>query len=107
VPNLLEYAFGTSPTLADAARGRPTATLGTVSNQPALVLTHRRRKAAGLTTVYQSTASLTAPAVWTPVTLTPTIINTDADGDGLVELVSVALPLGANPGLFLRVSVSE
>lgn len=39
--------------------------------------------------------------------LTPTIINADADGDGLVELVSVVLLLGADPADFLRLYVSE
>jgi hypothetical protein len=63
--------------------------------------------ATSLTTVYQGPPNLTALAVWTPVVLTPTIINADADGDGLVELVSVVLLLGADPADFLRLYVSE
>jgi alpha-tubulin suppressor-like RCC1 family protein/P pilus assembly chaperone PapD len=109
-PNLLEYLFGTSPTVAtSAALTRPSVTVGTVLGQPALILTHRRSKAAVVTTVYQQATDLTDPAGWTPVAVTPTVINPDADGNGLVELVSISVPLPAeaNTRLFLRLSVSE
>jgi alpha-tubulin suppressor-like RCC1 family protein len=104
-PNMLEYAFGTSPVAADSAASRPGVALATVvGDQPALALTHRRRKAAALNYTYQQSSDL---VTWTSVVVTPVVINLDADGDGLVELVTVTIPLGADPGLFLRVAVTE
>ena len=108
-PNLLEYAFGTSPTTADSTATRPSVSTATVGDQISLVLTHRRRKAAALTYTYQSSSNLADPAGWTPVAVTPVVVATDTDGDGLVETVSVSVPFppGAEPRLFLRLSVSE
>jgi hypothetical protein len=107
VPNLLEYAFATSPSLATAAAQLPFVTHETVAGQPALVLTHRRRKVGLGTFTYQQATNLAAANPWAPVSLTPTVVTPDADGDGQTELVFVALPLGTHPRLFLRLSVSE
>lgn len=104
VCNLLEYAFGTSPLIANAAAARPSLTAGLVGGQPGLILTHRRRKAAALTYVYQKSSDLGG---WGTVAITPVVDHSDVDGDGLVERVTVSLPLGAEPRVFLRVSVSE
>jgi alpha-tubulin suppressor-like RCC1 family protein len=109
VANLLEYAFGSSPTLATPASVLPAVAPRTVGSDSFLVLTHRRRKATAVVTAYQQSTDLSNPAGWTPLDLAPVVTNPDADGDGLVELVEVAVPLpsGADPKLFLRLSVSE
>lgn len=108
-PNLLEYLFGTSPTLADSNRAfaGPVAAVQDLTGQPTLVLTHRRRKvAAHLITIYESSSDF---ATWAPIAVTPVVTNSDADRDGLVELVTVSVPLpaGVDPRLFLRLSVTE
>ena len=108
LPNLLEYALGTSPTQATDAAQRPAVTLDLVSGEPALVLTHRRRKVGAPTYTYKTATDLTTPpASWSPVALTPLVVHPDADADGQVEIVSVSVPLNGAPRLFLTLSVSE
>ena len=108
LPNLLEYALGTSPTQATDAAQRPAVTLDLVSGEPALVLTHRRRKVGAPTYTYKTATDLaTPPASWSPVALTPLVVHPDADADGQVEIVSVSVPLNGAPRLFLTLSVSE
>jgi hypothetical protein len=104
VPNLLEYAFGTSPVAANPADSRPRCTLGVVDGQPAMVLTHRRNKAAKLTSTYQQSTDLVS---WSNRLVTPVVVNSDVDGNGQVELVTVTVPLDAQPKIFLRIAVSE
>lgn len=107
LPNLLEYALHTSPTLPTASAQAPIFSFETVLGEPSLVLTHRRLKAAASLITYQKATYLAGDDAWTTVTLTPTVVDLDADGDGRVELVRAALPLDSEPSLFLRISVSE
>jgi alpha-tubulin suppressor-like RCC1 family protein len=101
--NLLEYAFGTSP--ADASSHGPFAPeLVQLPDGDFLVLTHRRRKATDAAIAYERSADL---QTWETATLFPTVVDSDADGDGLVEEISVALPLSPDSARdFLRVKVS-
>ncbi|TAG33765.1 MAG: hypothetical protein EAZ36_00230 [Verrucomicrobia bacterium] len=103
-PNLLEYAFGTSPLSTNRADQAPWVAVGDSAGEPTLVLTHRRRRDTGLSYVYQRSPDLER---WTPVLVTPVVINPDVDSNGLVELVSVTVPLGTDPRVFLRLVVSE
>ena len=107
-PNLLEYAQGASPVLADAAASRPSLAFQVVGNKPSLVFSHRRRKYSGLNFEYKTAASLSAPvASWATAKVVPTVVNPDVDGDGLVERVTVTVPLNYASQLFLGLSVSE
>ena len=86
----------------------PACVLQTVNNQPALVYTHRRLKGALLGYAYKTSTDLVSPvADWPELTVTPLIIQSDADGDGRVEVVSVTVPLGDTPRRFLSLQVSE
>lgn len=110
IPNLLEYLYGTSPTLAGGgASVGPSVAVVTIEDQPVLTLTHRRRKDALVNVAYYSSTDLGAPDGWTLVSGTPTVVDGDADDDGLVEVVAVSVPLpsGADSRLFLRLVVSE
>jgi alpha-tubulin suppressor-like RCC1 family protein len=114
-PNLLEYAFGTSPTAANSGIA-PTSSITVTDGQAFLVFTHRRLKSALLTYAYQSSSDLVewttlGSAVYFPdftfQPVAPVVVNADVDGDGLVELVSLAVPIPATTDarLFLRLSV--
>lgn len=108
VPNLLEYHFGTSPLLSNSVAS-PYVVSGTLSGQPTLLLTHRRAKASTAAVVYQTTSDLANPASWIAISPSPasTVVDPDVDHDGLVELVTVAIPLPtATPGLFVRIQIS-
>ena len=105
--NLLEYAFGTPPSGAAGAPGSSAFApeLVRLPDGDFLVLTHRRRKASDATIAYERSANL---QTWAPAALSPVVVDPDADGDGLVEEVSVALPLPPDsPRDFLRVNVSS
>lgn len=107
LPNLLEYAFRSAPQGADAgaARATPEPEFVRTAEGDFLVLSHRRRKDAPPSFTYESSTDLTT---WDTQPLTPLVIDPDADGDGLAEEVSVALPLPPeDPTRFLRVRVSE
>jgi alpha-tubulin suppressor-like RCC1 family protein len=106
VPNLLEYFFGTSPSLSGSVAA-PSLASGSLSGQPALLLTHRRLKSSVATFVYQTTSNLADPASWTSVTPVSTVVDSDVDHDGLVELVTVSIPVPPSaPGFFVRIHVS-
>jgi alpha-tubulin suppressor-like RCC1 family protein len=105
LPNLLEYVFALSPTQpATTSASRPTSEFQQVEGVPCLVYTHRRLKAAGAYCSYFSSTDL---AAWTEVAQSPVIVDPDLDGDGTVELVSLAVPLGDHPALFIKLAVSE
>jgi alpha-tubulin suppressor-like RCC1 family protein len=102
--NLLEYAFGTPPD-ATTPSAAPSPELVSLPEGDFLVLTHRRRKASDASIAYERSADL---QTWAPASLAPVVVDPDADGDGLVEEVSVALPLPpGSPRDFLRVTVSS
>jgi hypothetical protein len=104
LPNLLEYAFATAPDqTGDHAAPEPA--LVRTAEGDFLVLTHRRLKDAALAFAYETSSDL---AAWETEPLSVLVIEPDADGDGLVEEVSVALPLLPDaPARFLRLRVSE
>ena len=97
--NLLEYALGGNPLLPSGAIA-PSAE----PSLSAVALTYRHNKSANVTFAYQTSTDL---AAWTPVALTPSIVNADADGDGRVELLRVLLPgSGGDTRRFLRLAVT-
>jgi alpha-tubulin suppressor-like RCC1 family protein len=103
-PNLLEFAFHTAPDQDDASVPFTVESLHD-SGSDFLVLTHRRGKDADVGFTYEQSNDLTS---WSDASLAPVVTNPDADGDGLVEEVSVALPLNpAESARFLRVKVTS
>ncbi len=103
LPNLLEYVFASSPAQASPASVRSSAEVQSVDGQSYLVFTHRRRKSAAASCVYQTSTDLVS---WSSITVVPIIIDPDVAGDGLAELVSVAIPFDGRSRLFLRLSVA-
>ncbi len=105
--NLLEFAFGTPPAGAANAPGSPAVApeLVRLPDGDFLVLTHRRLKASDATIAYERSSNL---QTWEPAALSPVVTDPDPDGDGLVEELSVSLPLPPDaPRQFLRVRVSS
>ncbi len=105
--NLLEFAFGTPPAGAANAPGSPAFApeLVHLPDGDFLVLTHRHLKASVSSFSYERSSDL---LTWETIPLTPAVTSPDADGDGLVEELSVSLPLPPDtPRQFLRVRVSS
>ena len=98
--NIVEYALHTDPLRSFSSQAPTLAIIG-----DSMVLTHRRSKTALVDLTYEVSTDL---KVWTPVVLTPAIMNPDADGDGQTELIRALLPLSAgDTRKFLRLSVRE
>ena len=111
--NLLEFAFGTNPTLADngvitvvngviTQRGAPTTLVANVPGGVELRAMFGRRKdyvAAGLTYTVQFSSNLVS---WGNSTATPTVIASDE----AVEVVTVPYPSNSQGTTFFRVHVS-
>lgn len=103
VANLLEYAFGTSPTRAQVGAS-PVGAVGGTAGTASLTLVHRHAKAAAVAYAYETSADLVA---WSAATVATAVENVDVDGDGGTELVRASLAL--DPGdarRFLRLRVS-
>jgi hypothetical protein len=101
--NLLEYAFGSSP--IQSQRHADVSSMSTTngSNRD-LTLVHRRSKSAAVTFSYESSANLTT---WSPASPAVTVIQADADGDNLTEIVSAVLSTpSTEPRQFLRVKAT-
>ena len=101
VPNLLEYAFDTSPAGAAPSDMRPISTLELVDGVPHLVLTHRRHSGRLLTYIYEKSTDL---HVWVPVA---PYTSVSIPSFGPLHLVSARILIGDEPRLFLRVSVCQ
>lgn len=100
---LLEYACRTSPTSA-ASRAEPVVSLDSSGGGTALVMTHRRNKAANVAFSYETSSDLLA---WSPAAPTLTVLSSDADGDGMTEIVqAVFAPVIPGGKQFARLQVT-
>jgi uncharacterized repeat protein (TIGR03803 family) len=97
IPNLLEYAQGTLPTVADAGSGMA---VGRAGNE--LQLTFRKSLAAGdvVLTVQQSA---TLNGNWTTTTLTPQVIATE----GSICTLQLTVPVVAPGHQFYRLNATH
>lgn len=106
IPNLLEYALGSDPKTANAAR-LPAFGRTTVGGEEYLTLTFPRLSAASPAVSYTIEESLDRLATWNTIDLTAQLVGPPVNqGDG-TELVTVrsTVPLTAGSG-FLRLRVS-
>jgi len=105
VPNLLEYIFGTNPTLPG---GSALPSLTKAPGTSNVVLTYKRKvAAAGVTQVVEHSTSLSPP--WSPAVHGEsgvTIISTPVPGDATSEQVTVTIP-SAGTQRFVRVSATR
>ncbi len=105
LPNLLEYGLVSAPTAPSGQEHRPQLELTRIDGQRHVVLSHRRRKNAHLTYTYEVSHDL---ARWSSLELTPVLIDSDVDGNGLSEMVAAVLLMEENqPSYFLRLKISE
>lgn len=105
LPNLLEYAFVSAPMSPSGQEHSPRLELTQIDGQTHIVLNYRQRKNANLSYTFQVSYDL---ALWSAIELTPVVIDADVDGDGLVAMFAVTLPMEENqPGCFLRLVISE
>jgi len=103
--NLLEFALGSPPANPATAPYVPAATGTNYSGVSSLAFRHRLNQTANLTWSYEVSTNLTT---WQTTTLTNSVLNADADGNGRVEIVQVLLPItNSQPKQFLRFGVKE
>ncbi|MBK8478485.1 MAG: prolyl oligopeptidase family serine peptidase [Opitutaceae bacterium] len=104
LPNLLEYAFGTSPSQAQSGAAPLGALEAGEAGAVVLTLVHRNRLGAAVVVAYETSADLVN---WSEVVVTRVVENPDVDGDGRTALVRASLAV--DPGdtrRFLRLRVS-
>jgi len=100
IPNLMAYALGLNPRQPDRSK------LPTLSVGEGMIKAQFRRRIYATDLVYQIWYSQDL-VDWTPRSETPDVINADADGDGIIELVEIVLP-ATNPSFIqLRVTKQE
>jgi alpha-L-fucosidase 2 len=99
-PNLLEYALGRNPLVADATN---LTVIGTNSNYLTLVY-HRAKIATDVTFIVEVKDDLNG--VWTTNVQTPVVTD---DGNGLTDKVSVedSVPMNSTPHRFMRLRVTQ
>jgi alpha-L-fucosidase 2 len=100
VPNLLEYALGRNPLVADATN---LTTIDKSSGYLTLIY-HRAKIATDVTFIVEVENDLTG--VWTTDVQTPVVTD---DGNGLTDMVSVedSVPINSTPHRFMRLRVTQ
>ena len=100
VPNLMEYALGRNPLVADATN---LTVIGTNSNYLTLVY-HRAKIATDVTFIVEVQSDLTG--AWTTNVQTPVVTD---DGNSLTDEVSVedSVPMNSTPHRFMRLRVTR
>lgn len=109
ISTLVEYAMGLSVLQYNGADALPDSTLSMVNGVPYMSFTHRRSKINSVNYNYRSAPDLSTPSTtWPSAEVIPEVVNSDLDGDGRVELVSVQIPFNraANDSLFVVMEVS-
>jgi hypothetical protein len=96
IPNLLEYAFGSDPSVAESASAQPTTS---VSGNNLVISYYQATGATDVTFIVEQSVDMLN---WSTVTAPPLVIPA---GPGL-NLIQVAVPLAGRPSLMLRVRVT-
>jgi|GEM_PF-1593672 len=97
VPNLLEYALGTTPTDAGSV-SRPTASVSTSNSSLQLSFVRAR---SDVTYIVEATSDLTPPVTWSALATNPGVV-------GQTVTVTDSVTLGAaNPRRYLRLRVTS
>jgi hypothetical protein len=106
ISNLMEFALGTSATIANKPVAAETK-IQTIFGTRNFKYKHTRNKSATGNIIYEQSNTLGPNASWARIWSNPIQTASSVNGDTAVEEVELIVPMSSNPTWFMRMSVSE